>query len=242
MTMFSFFNFFQALSFFSFFFPASCELPPSKLEGDKAKILDMHNEKRRQVDPPATNMKDLKWDSGLASLSQAWSDRCDFEHGNVPEIKDVDRPDGKKYGQVRGTGTGQNLAQGSPRMSIKTAIKMWDAEKKDYDYCSNSKSSDAPPNAMIGHYTQVVWANSEYVGCGKTSCGKNGDLITCNYWPQGNFVGEKPYESSFDCSKQDQENQLNGVDSKYAKSSNLVVVAVAAVVTAFALNDAFTSD
>ena len=49
--MFSFFNFFQALSFFSFFLPASCVLPPSKLEGDKAKILDMHNEKRRQVKP-----------------------------------------------------------------------------------------------------------------------------------------------------------------------------------------------
>ena len=57
-------------------------------------------------------MKDLKWDAGLASLSQAWSDRCDFEHGNVPEIKNVVRPDGKKYGQVRGIGTGQNLAQG----------------------------------------------------------------------------------------------------------------------------------
>ena len=89
---------------------------------------------------------------------------------------------------------------------------------------------------------QVVWAKSEYVGGGKTSCGTSGALITCNYWPQGNFNGEKPYESSFDCSKQDQENQLNGVDSKYAKSSNLVIVAVAAVVTAFALNDAFTSD
>merc|ERR1719370_2324428 len=38
------------------------------------------------------------------------------------------------------------------------------------------------------------------------------------------------------------DNQPNGVDSKYAKSSNLVIVAVAAVVTAFALNDAFTSD
>jgi len=261
MTMFSFFNFFQALSFFSFFLPASCVLPPSKLEGDKAKILDMHNEKRRQVDPPATNMKDLKWDAGLASLAQAWSDRCDFEHGNVPEIKDVDRPDGEKYGNVRGTGprfrtgTGQNLATGSPSISIKTAIKFWDAEKKDYDYCSNSKSR---PKAVIGHYTQVVWAKSEYVGCGKTSCRTSamekkyrstlkspvtsGDLITCNYWPQGNFNGEKPYESSFDCSKQDQENQLNGVDSKYAKSSNLVIVAVAAVVTAFALNDAFTSD
>ncbi len=71
-----------------------------------------------EVDPPATNMKDLKWDAGLASLAQAWSDRCDFEHGNVPEIKDVDRPDGEKYGNVRGTGprfrtgTGQNLATG----------------------------------------------------------------------------------------------------------------------------------
>ena len=65
-----------------------------------------------EVDPPATNMKDLKWDEGLANLSQAWSDLCDFEHGNVPELKDVTRPDGKKYGPLKGTGTGQNLAQG----------------------------------------------------------------------------------------------------------------------------------
>jgi len=239
MTMFSFFNFFQALSFFSFFFPASCELPPSKLEGDKAKILDMHNEKRRQVDPPATNMKDLKWDAGLASLAQAWSDRCNFDHGNVPEIKNVVRPDGKKYGQSRGIGTGQNLSLGTMKPPMESAMKRWYGEKKDYDYCSNSKLR---PNAVIGHYTQVVWAKSEYVGCGKTSCGESGYLITCNYWPQGNWGGEKPYESSFDCSKKNQENQSNGFDSKYAKSSNLVIVAVAAVVTAFALNDAFTLD
>ena len=109
-----------------------------------------------EVDPPATNMKDLKWDEGLANLSQAWSDLCDIEHGNVPELKDVNRPDGKKYGPLKGTGTGQNLAQGRPTMSMKTAIDKFDDEKKDYDYCSNSAN---PPTAMVGHYTQVLTGN-----------------------------------------------------------------------------------
>ena len=45
---------------------------------------------------------------------------------------------------------------------------------------------------MVGHYTQVVWENTTHVGCGRKKC-TDMIIITCNYWPGGNFVGRKPY-------------------------------------------------
>merc|ERR1712018_1034507 len=46
-------------------------------------------------------------------------------------------------------------------------------------------------SSPTGHYTALVWANTDKVGCGATSY-KNGrwfsTLYTCNYGPNGNFI------------------------------------------------------
>ncbi|RHN71758.1 hypothetical protein MtrunA17_Chr2g0280301 [Medicago truncatula] len=84
---------------------------------------------------------------------------------------------------------GENLAGSTGDLSGSDAVKLWVNEKADYDYNSNTCAS----GKVCGHYTQVVWRNSQRVGCAKVRCDNNrGTFITCNYDPPGNF-GEKPY-------------------------------------------------
>jgi len=51
-------------------------------------------------------------------------------------------------------------------------------------------------SGTTGHYTQVVWAKSVFVGCGWT---KKGGIV-CNYAPGGNFNGEAPFVQGNTCS------------------------------------------
>lgn len=48
-----------------------------------------------------------------------------------------------------------------------------------------------------GHYTQVVWAKTTLIGCGRMTYkdkGWNKHYVVCNYGPSGNFIGAKIYE------------------------------------------------
>ena len=48
---------------------------------------------------------------------------------------------------------------------------------------------------MCGHYTQVMWENTQSVGCGlRTTCtGTYATMISCNYYPPGNYIGQRPF-------------------------------------------------
>ena len=47
--------------------------------------------------------------------------------------------------------------------------------------------------SKVGHYTQVVWETSKFVGCGRAICKNGNEIWVCNYSPAGNWVGESPY-------------------------------------------------
>ena len=57
----------------------------------------------------------------------------------------------------------------------------------------------------VGHYTQVVWADSEELGCGLVQY-KNPDgdmfftIVVCNYATAGNMVRGQIYEKGAACS------------------------------------------
>jgi pathogenesis-related protein 1 len=143
-------------------------------------MLIAHNAARARVDPPARPaLAPLRWDEGLAETAQTWANGCVFAH-------------------TPNTPYGENLAVFSPQPLhpelATTTVELWEGEVVDYDLASNR----CAPGAQCGHYTQVVWRDTERVGCGISTCDDvqgfgPGILFVCSYDPPGNFVGQRPY-------------------------------------------------
>ncbi|KAM7543066.1 hypothetical protein Aperf_G00000005156 [Anoplocephala perfoliata] len=156
-------------------------------EDERESVLRTHNEKRSQVSPTAANMLQMEYDTDLEDLASKWVQRCVWEH-----------PDRTAYPEY--AGVGQNIAYYS-LLNLEVMMNGWFNENQDYNYGTNQCS------AVCGHYTQMVWANSNRLGCAYTLC----DTLTnapnpgplyffaCQYKSPGNYVGEKPYESGAPC-------------------------------------------
>ncbi|KAL1505675.1 hypothetical protein ABEB36_005181 [Hypothenemus hampei] len=163
-------------------------------QADAQIIVDKHNELRQLIangkvpgQPRGINLKRMKYDQNLAIEAQKIANTCIFAHKTVK--------DGRWHA------VGQNLyiqysTAASKEVNWRAAIQSWFDEYKDYKYgkCCSSGSK------MTGHYTQVVWAETEYVGCGYTYFNTNEafmyqKLYVCNYGPAGNYVGRVPYQT-----------------------------------------------
>ncbi|KAM5287886.1 GLIPR1-like protein 1 [Ctenodactylus gundi] len=136
--------------------------------------VEIHNQCRGKVNPPAANMKHMSWDATLAKAAKAWANKCKFHHSICSR-----RPEVCHQGF---SSIGENIWLGSlSAFSPKAAITSWYNETAFYNFDTKSCSK------ICGHYTQVVWATSYKVGCGNALCpnlGGHGDvLFVCNYGP-----------------------------------------------------------
>ncbi|XP_019631967.1 PREDICTED: peptidase inhibitor 16-like [Branchiostoma belcheri] len=155
-------------------------------------ILQAHNNYRSAVSPTAANMEYMEWDDSLATIAQSWADGCDFAHNPSPEAT------------YSGSSVGENIYAGTGSYNAGKETENWNSEVSDYTYSSNSCAS----GRVCGHYTQVVWASSNKLGCGMKLCStlatvnwNNANLVVCNYAPAGNFRGQKPYVSGTSCTQ-----------------------------------------
>jgi pathogenesis-related protein 1 len=85
------------------------------------------------------------------------------------------------------------------------AVQTWIGEKQYYHYDlddgyagygNRPPGCTAPEKMYCGHFTQVIWKATQLVGCGKAqgTPQKGGSTyIVCNYYPSGNYAGQKPY-------------------------------------------------
>ena len=86
----------------------------------------------------------------------------------------------------------ETLANGSEKAQQFTTVEVvtaWAEEEEYYDYQSNT----CQPGQICGHFTQMVWHESQQVGCAKAMCADKSQIWACNYHPRGNYIGEKPY-------------------------------------------------
>lgn len=157
-------------------------------EQEKSTIVDLHNELRSKVQPSAAFMQKVVWDEVLRLVAEAYAARCIWEHN--PELEDLR--------------LGENLFIGTGPFNATNAMLNWFGEHVDYDLETNNCTEDK----MCGHYTQMVWADSNRIGCATHFCDtveglglEKATLLVCDYYPSGNFDGQKPYESGEPCSK-----------------------------------------
>ncbi|XP_039277653.1 venom allergen 5 [Nilaparvata lugens] len=171
-------------------------------EKDISDVIQAHNDYRATValghledQPPAQDMQKMTWDSELADRAQYWANQCMFKH------------DGD-----RGKNTGQNLYiiyYGGPHAerqhNFTQAVESWYGEHKYYTYKKLESGDSNDPTTQTGHYTQVVWADTNKVGCGfasyyQTEKEQDQILYVCNYAPAGNYIGQYPYiDGKTDC-------------------------------------------
>jgi len=175
-------------------------------------IVDKHNELRRKVakgeetsnlaggnQPPASNMRKLVWNDELAVIAQRLADQCTFDH-------DVhrDKADGTMVGQnLYWAGNSNQNSFDELMQTVTDGVIAWYLEVENPGYNSNDiEPFKAPWDAL--HYTQVVWAETEEVGCGLTYYKENGSfnqLVVCNYATTGNRWNEALYLQGKACSQ-----------------------------------------
>ncbi|KAL7299644.1 hypothetical protein TKK_0007406 [Trichogramma kaykai] len=173
---------------------------------EKRAIVDLHNELRKNVarglesrgepgpQPAATNMKLLKWDDKLARTAQNLVNAC------IPQRHDQCRhyPD-LTVGQNLGwKWTTRKYKKGELPLDgkIEEIINDWYNEVRSFN-SANVKSYQHV--FAVGHYTQLVWAETNRIGCGAVKYfqgGKHNLLLACNYAPSGNVIGMPVYKTS----------------------------------------------
>lgn len=142
---------------------------PARLAG----ITAAHNAVRAEL-----NIAPLTWSPQVAAFAQEWADAL-AERGCMTIHRPYEGPDAQKYGENLFSSWGD-----AP--SAVDVVAHWVSEVADYNAVTDTCSG------VCGHYTQVVWAASERLGCGMASCGDK-EVWVCNYDPAGNIWGERPY-------------------------------------------------
>lgn len=143
----------------------------SKLHKTKniQQFLTPHNILRAQLGLPP-----LRWSKKLANFASWWAnqrrDDCKLTHSR------------REYGENLFWGSGKNW---EPR----NAVAEWAKEKRYYSY----KTNTCTHHRDCLHYTQIIWRQSSEVGCARVVCKSGDTFITCNYFPHGNVIGQKPF-------------------------------------------------
>lgn len=149
-------------------------------------MLQAHNQVRGVEGLPP-----LSWSPQLAQYAQEWASH--LTRNNACQMK-------HREGTSNPLRAGENIYWSSPlqysngkrsmaSFSDQQVVQSWASEKAFYSYQNNSCRS----GEQCGHYTQIVWRNTQKVGCAAALCSDKGQIWVCNYDPPGNWLGERPY-------------------------------------------------
>ena len=130
--------------------------------------MEKHNSLRAQVangqqsgQPSAANMKKLKWSNELAKIAQRWADQCPQHHDTNRKSPDFAQEPGQNKADSWNSANSFEWGQWG-----QSRVQRWFDEVKDWPAGNVEAFSSNGATGTIGHYTQVVWAETEFVGCG----------------------------------------------------------------------------
>lgn len=139
-------------------------------------MLARHNEERSALGIPA-----LRLDDDLNRQALAYAEEMaasgNFQHS----------PSSSRQGQ------GENLWAGTEsRFTYDQMVDGWIDEKQYYVHDRFPYVSNTGDWKDVGHYTQIIWRDTERLGCGLATAG-GWDYLVCRYSPAGNISGEFAY-------------------------------------------------
>mmetsp|Transcript_8278 Transcript_8278/g.18018 ORF Transcript_8278/g.18018 Transcript_8278/m.18018 type:complete len:336 (-) Transcript_8278:82-1089(-) len=162
-----------------------------------ADVLRAHNVVRHRA-----GLRLVSWSSGLASLASQRVHRltergCYIRHSSLED----------RWQQAGFEYVGENLYKVINMVPTGVDIvDAWYAEIQDYSYgpvgasCTKGLCAGrSSPPCTLGHFTQVMWADTTHVGCALAECSgqaKRTFIASCNYGPGGNIVGRMPFPAS----------------------------------------------
>lgn len=141
-----------------------------------ARLLRVHNEERRRL-----GLRALRWNRELERDAKQWahhlSRRGMLQHADYRTLEN----------------TGENLWMGtSGRWPVESMVGAFISEKRHYRHGTFPDISHTGNWADVGHYTQIVWRETQEVGCALATARGN-DVLVCRYWPAGNVVGRRAF-------------------------------------------------
>ncbi|KAL8109173.1 pathogenesis-related protein 1A-like [Apium graveolens] len=143
----------------------------SNAQNSQTDFLNLHNTARAQVFANGA----MTWSTTLANYA------LNYANARAGACNTV--PSGGPYGENIATGSG-------PSFTGLAAVSLWVGQKPYYTYSSNTCAT----GQICSHYTQVVWANSNLLGCARVLCTNNVNyIVVCSYSVKGNVPGEWPY-------------------------------------------------
>ncbi|KAL3199511.1 hypothetical protein MRX96_013837 [Rhipicephalus microplus] len=155
--------------------------------------------------PPAANMRRLYWNAELAAVAQAHANQCSSEwaqkHDEANARKTV------AFDAVGQSATWEAFSEDRSKRGWQAHIAKWFAE---YAVCPADRIKyfrERGDGLQIGHFTQIIWADTQFIGCGYsyyTLDGVEGDkkyqgFYVCNYAPTGNVFSLPVYQAAPTC-------------------------------------------
>nr|CAH7735670.1 unnamed protein product [Callosobruchus chinensis] len=145
-------------------------------------ILKGHNDLRNDIAqgkyiqyglPKGKDFKKMVWDNKLAQAAQRVADTCVLQHQRISD------------GRWRSVGQNLHISMSTANTrgaEWKQALKSWTGETNQYQFGKTITTQN-------GHLTQMIWADTIFVGCGFTNFLSNDPkfkykkLYVCNYGP-----------------------------------------------------------
>ena len=137
-------------------------------------LVALHNDERARV-----GASPLAWDESLAAGARAYAKHLASRNRGLVHSDRDER-----------AGQGENLWVGTAGYYPTAAMfKSWAEERRYFRPGRFPNVGRGVGWQRVGHYTQIVWAGTDRVGCGLHR-GGGWDYLVCRYSPAGNVMGQ----------------------------------------------------